>query len=80
MLALLGKATKTGKAVNIGRKLLAKGGEKEQRRKMIVEDIPNHHLQLFQEDLLHQQILQFLLLSPNLMRLVRTQQKVMMIF
>ena len=33
MLALLGKATKTGKAVNIGRKLLAKGGEKEQKKK-----------------------------------------------
>ena len=33
MLALLGKATKTGKAVNIGRKLLAKSGEKEQKKK-----------------------------------------------
>ena len=29
----LGKATKTGKAVNIGRKLLAKGGEKEEKKK-----------------------------------------------
>ena len=32
MLALLGKATKTGKAVNIGRKLLKRSGEKEQEK------------------------------------------------
>ena len=37
MLALLGKATKTGKAVNIGRKLLRRSGEKEQEERRKAE-------------------------------------------
>ena len=80
MLALLGKATKTGKAVNIGRKLLAKGGDKEQKKKEGRRRYSEPSSSLFQEDLLHQKILQFLLPFLNLLRSVRTRQKVMMTF